>query len=158
MIEVAFETLRTVTDDIIISVRNQDQRYDLDTTHVVDRYRGMGPLAGLDAAFARARHDWLFVLACDMPQISHADIEVIVDRCVAPVEAVVARDADGLMQPLCGCYFRPAVERQVKALLQRRHLSMMGLLHRLEVEAVALPEASLVNVNRPADLLMLSIL
>ena len=158
MIEVAYETLRAVADDIVVSVRNDGQRYDLEAEHVVDRYRGMGPLAGLDAGFNRVRHDWVFVLACDMPQIRSSDVQRIAEHCSPPTEAVVAMDHEGLVQPLCACYFRPAVERQARGLLQRRHLSMMGLLQNLDVTTVALSESSLVNVNARADLQLLSLL
>lgn len=157
MIEMAYEALRAVTDDVIVSVRHEQQRYDVQAAYVVDRYRRMGPLAGLDAGFARARHDWLFVVACDMPLISGADVEMIIDGRRPGVDAVVARDVDGLMQPLCACYHRPVVGRQAKLLLQQRHLSMMGLLERLKVQTVRLSETALINVNRRADLQMISL-
>ncbi len=118
----------------------------------------MGPLAGLDAGFGRVRNDWVFVLACDMPQIRSADVTRIAERCAPPAEAVVAMDSDRMTQPLCGCYYRPAAERRTKTLLQRRHLSMMGLLKKLEVATVAVSDSSLVNVNRPMDLQLLSLL
>ncbi len=158
MIERAFETVSTVTDDVIVSVRYGNQRYEIDAEHVADRYRGLGPLAGLDAGFRRARHDWVFVLACDLPQISHPDVRRLVEHCASGAEAVVAIDADERPQPLCACYYRPAAERHVKQLLQRRHLSMMGLLQHLDVVKVPLSEEALVNVNRRADLKMLSLL
>lgn len=158
MIEIAYDALRSVTDDIIISVRQDDQSYDLDAQYVVDRYRRMGPLAGLDAGLAVARQDWVFVVACDMPRICQDDVEAIIGQCAPPTDAVVATDADGMVHPLCGCYYRPTVAPRVKALLQQRHLSMMGLLDRLVVQSVPLSGASLFNVNRPADLVLLSLL
>ncbi|MDX1740229.1 MAG: molybdenum cofactor guanylyltransferase [Rhodothermales bacterium] len=158
MIARAFDALSAVTDDVIVSVRYKDQRYELDAEHVADRYRGLGPLAGLDAGFRRTRHDWVFVLACDLPQISRSDIRRIAAHCTPDAEAVVAIDHDDRPQPLCACYYRPAAERHVKQLLQRRHLSMMGLLQRLDVVSVPLSEEALVNVNRRADLKMLSLL
>jgi molybdopterin-guanine dinucleotide biosynthesis protein A len=142
----------------VISVRSDDQRYDLEAQHVVDRYRGMGPLAGLEAGFRKVQSDWVFVLACDMPQISRTDVARIADRCEPPVEAVVAMDSDRMTQPLCGCYYRPAAERRAKTLLQRRHLSMMGLLNTLKVATVTVSDSALVNVNRPRDLQLLSLL
>jgi molybdopterin-guanine dinucleotide biosynthesis protein A len=158
MIERTFDTLRAVVDDVVVSVRHDSQRYDVSAEHVVDRYRGLGPLAGLDAAFSRVLHDWVFVLACDLPQCGHSDVRRIVERCEAPAEAVVAMDSDEMLQPLCGCYYKPAAEREAKQLLQRHQLSMMGLLKRLEVVPVALSEEALINVNRRADLKMLSLL
>ncbi len=158
MLERAYSTLRTITDDIVVSVRHDAQRYGIEAAHVVDRYRGLGPLAGLDAGFARTRHDWVFVLACDMPQVTAEDVARIANRCEPSADAVVAVDASEMMQPLCGCYYTPTVQKQAKQLLQRRHVSMMGLLHRLDVVTVPLSEAALVNVNRRVDLKMLSLL
>ena len=158
MISVAYQALRTVTDDIIVSVRQEEQEYDVDARYVVDRYRGMGPLAGLDAAFRVARNDWLVVLACDMPNVGQLEVNTIVAECRHGGEAVVATDEDGLVQPLCAAYYRPAALPPTKLLLQRRHLSMMGLLDQLAVRTVRLSENSLFNVNRPVDLYLLSLL
>ncbi len=158
MIQVAYDALKAVTDDIIVSVRSPEQRYDLDVTYVTDRYRGMGPLAGLEAGFRVAKHDWLLVLACDMPLVSPNDVETLLEARASGVDAVVAIDEDGLTQPLCGCYSRAAAARHAKSLLQRRQLSMMGLLDRIEFRTVALSEMALVNVNRPADLEFYSLL
>lgn len=35
-----------------------------------DAIPGIGPLAGLESGLGAARHDWVFLLACDMPHFS----------------------------------------------------------------------------------------
>ena len=158
MIRKAYTALCAVTDDIVISVRHESQRYDLEATYVADRYRGMGPLAGLDAGFTAAQHDWLCVLACDMPLVHPSDVRSILDAREDGIGGIVSVDSEGMRQPLCGCYYRPTVELHAKSLLQSRHLSMMGLLERIKVREVVVEGTSLINVNRPADLEFYSLL
>src|SRR5215204_553972 len=64
------EELAQVADDVMLVVGEEAPSPRSDLRLVRDRVSGYGPLGGLDAALAAARHDALLVVACDMPFIT----------------------------------------------------------------------------------------
>src|SRR5690606_20855922 len=62
------------TDDLIISCNRNPEDYRRYADRLVsDSEPGFpGPLAGVLAGLAAARHDWVLVLACDAPRIDQA--------------------------------------------------------------------------------------
>ena len=71
---------------------------------ITDRFAGRGPALGLDAALARAKNEWVFLLACDMPLLSPELIRAVAELrngydCVVPV-------TDAVMQTTCSLYKR----------------------------------------------------
>ncbi|MBV4552933.1 molybdenum cofactor guanylyltransferase MobA [Pseudomonas sp. SWRI102] len=62
---------RTLSDDLIISCNRNPERYALYADQLVHDEEGdfPGPLAGIRAGLRVARHPYLLVLPCDVPQI-----------------------------------------------------------------------------------------
>jgi molybdopterin-guanine dinucleotide biosynthesis protein A len=111
-----------------------------------------GPLAGIRACMQRARTDWILALACDMPRITAAALTELCQAAGPDVEAVVARGPDGRVHPLPGCY-RVALLPMVENQLESGRLALHEFLERVQrVSIVDLPDAVLVNINRPKDL------
>ena len=70
---------------------------------------GFGAWSGIETALAHARSEWLFILACDLPFVSTEFLQLLAGFMNDDTEAVVARQADGRLQPLCAFYrVRPA--------------------------------------------------
>jgi molybdopterin-guanine dinucleotide biosynthesis protein A len=71
--------VRPLTDDLIISCNRNLPRYQAYADHLVeDRQQDFpGPLAGVLAGLAQARHAQMLVLACDAPNIDQALIEAL---------------------------------------------------------------------------------
>jgi molybdopterin-guanine dinucleotide biosynthesis protein A len=124
---------------------------------IPDRVTDHGPLGGLEAALDAAGSDPLLLLACDMPNISHALVVHLLAELVG-VDAVVPRTERGY-HPLCAAYAsscRPHVQQR----LARRQLRMLDLLDDLRVRVVDVGmlmrlgggDQLLANVNTPADL------
>jgi|SRR5579871_1915185 len=118
---------------------------------------GCGPLGGLHTALTRARHDIVFVLACDMPHVTAPLVSYLVSLSDG-FDAVVPRTERGY-HPLCAVYRRtclPAVARR----LAERELQMTALFADLRVREVGADELArlgdrdrlLANVNTPAEL------
>ena len=136
------EAIAPLTDDLQIVVS--------------DIVPGCGPLGGLHAALTRARHDTLFLVACDMPYVSTALIEYLLSLA-GGVDAVVPRSKRGY-HPMCAVYTRACLEPAAARLADRR-LTMRELLENVRTRAVELeeirpfgdPEKLLANVNTPAD-------
>ena len=153
------EALEQISDDVMIAGRSPSTARPGDGRIRVleDRIPGCGPLAGIEAALAAARHRVLVVVACDMPFVGAAFLEYLAGLADA-ADAVVPVTEDGY-HPLCAAYTRgclPAVERRLAA----GQLAVRGLLDELklrivtseEIERFANPAQLLANVNTPAAL------
>jgi molybdopterin-guanine dinucleotide biosynthesis protein A len=128
-----------------------------------DEAAGHGPLAGLAAALTWADGALLFVLACDMPSIVPAAIDLVLARAVALGADVALPIAGGRAQPLFACYSaRMAAVVAGELAAGRRRASALpdaarsaGLvvvvIDERELVAVDPDLRSLVNVNSPSD-------
>lgn len=96
-----FETLRPLTDDLIISCNRNIETYrlyaDRCVTDTTPDYPG--PLAGICAGLDAARHDWLVALPCDGPQVGMPMIHALAARAQAESVPVMLR-CDGRWEPL----------------------------------------------------------
>ena len=100
--------LSTVSDEVIISLRDQSQAttFGMDPGReklVFDTVRDVGPLAGILEGCRMAESDYLFVTACDMPYLSPDVVELMFSRAMGHDAAIPSRD-DGSMEPLCSVY------------------------------------------------------
>jgi molybdopterin-guanine dinucleotide biosynthesis protein A len=159
------EELSRIADDIMIigdgtttpgPTERRTQHGDVVVRVVPDRVRDCGPLAGLDAAFAAARHDVLVVVACDMPFVTTAFLAHLLSLTV-DADAVVPRTEDGY-HPLCAAYTR-ACRPVVAERLARGRLSVVEMFDDVRVRVVPMSEINtfggsrlLANVNTPAAL------
>jgi molybdopterin-guanine dinucleotide biosynthesis protein A len=128
-----------------------------------DRVEHCGPLGGLDAALAAARHDRLVLLACDMPFVTAAFLAHLL-ALTGNADAAVPRTERGY-HPLCAAYTRgcqPAIARR----LAGGQLSMVGMLQEVrvcdvdaaDIERFGDPRRLLANLNTPADIEALGML
>ena len=117
-----------------------------------DLYPGMGPLAGLHAAFCAVDSEALLVLPCDLPFFTEQAAEYLLDHMPEDADALVCIDSTGRIHPLCGIYRRsvlPALEARLKA----GKLRVMSFLYSLNwkglQDAEILPDKLFLNVNSP---------
>ena len=130
----------------------------IDDLHIVvsDIVPGCGPLGGLHAALTAARHDTLFLIACDMPYVPTAFVAYLLSLA-GDADAVVPQSERGY-HPLCAVYTRACLEPAAERLADRR-LTMVGLVNSVRTRIVPVedirrfgePEWLLANVNTPAD-------
>jgi molybdopterin-guanine dinucleotide biosynthesis protein A len=151
----AFERLRSVCPSTYVSVR-ADQRNEparAGLPQLVDLHEGIGPLAGILAAQARHPDAAWLVLACDLPFLDEATLELLLAQRDANADATAFRSShDGLPEPLCAIYEpRTCVELERRAssglycprkFLIQSHTRLLDLPHR----------AALDNVNTPDEL------
>jgi molybdopterin-guanine dinucleotide biosynthesis protein A len=123
---------------------------------VVDHYPGAGPLAGMHAGFIAAHHPWVWVVACDLPDVEPALLELLVSMAEG-VDAVVPI-VGGEQQGLCALY-RCDLAPRIEALLQTNVHSVRALLAAIGVRYLDESELRRVdpqlrsfrNLNTPAD-------
>ncbi|MEE1865213.1 molybdenum cofactor guanylyltransferase MobA [Pseudomonas auratipiscis] len=93
--------VRPLTDDLIISCnRNHDQYRPFADQLVSDAHADFpGPLAGVLAGLAVARHRWMLVLACDAPLIDQALIGDLMNQANEQDQPAMVRQG-GFWQPM----------------------------------------------------------
>jgi molybdopterin-guanine dinucleotide biosynthesis protein A len=126
----------------------------LDCPVIVDRRPGLGPLGGLLSACEELRSEWIFAVAGDAPNVDGAVFDALRLHASDDVDAVVPAHAGGI-EPLAALYRRAALEREGYDVLQADR-SMHGLLARIRVRRVAMPQERFLNVNTFADLATLN--
>jgi molybdopterin-guanine dinucleotide biosynthesis protein A len=108
---------------------------ELDVQVVSDLFQQKGPLGGIHAACVAAISSHLWIVGCDMPCISAAAAEAMVEICrEANVDAVIPEIA-GRLHPLHGIYARN-VGAEAELLLQKQSYRLMSLLDYLDWQPV----------------------
>jgi molybdenum cofactor guanylyltransferase len=122
-----YEQLAQRFDEILISTNEPEKHAFLNATTVPDRVPGKGPLMGIASAVEAARHECVFVTACDIP---------VVDLDTVARMLVLAKDYDCVIpmssvghEPLFAVYRKSAVpamhrvleggERRISAVFPR---------------------------------------
>lgn len=154
-LEFAFELLQTVTDRTFVS-RRADQDGDPVRRRfpgIVDRYDGIGPVAGILSAFdAHPGVDWL-VLACDLPNVDADTLTALVAGRDSERPFTAYRSSyDGLPEPLCAIYGRDS-RAIVRAFVDDGVVCPRKILIRSDTALLVQADpSSLDNVNTPDDL------
>jgi len=137
---------------VLLSTGDPSLTEGLSVEYTPDLYPGMGPLAGLHAAFCAVDSEALLVLPCDLPFFTEQAVEYLLDCMPEDVDALVCMDSTGRVHPLCGIY-RRSVLPALEARLQARELRVMSFLYSLNwkglQDAEILPDKLFLNVNSP---------
>lgn len=140
---------RPLSDDLIISCnRNQEHYAPYADQLVADQEQDFqGPLAGIRAGMAAARHEQMLVLPCDAPLVDHALIESLLAQ--AGSQPVVIRQ-NGYWQPLF-CLLPTRLRDDLEQAWQSGERSPQRWFGRLTPIAVDCPaqDSRLANLNTP---------
>ncbi len=143
-------------DEVFISGRREGDYHAFGCPVVRDAEAGVGPLAGLAAAWEASRAPLLLVLAVDLPRMNRTVLASLLAACSAE-RGAVARVA-GRVEPLVAVYPRAAAAR-VRELLAAGRRAAGELAARCAqaglvgwVDLPAAQAAAFLNWNRPEDL------
>lgn len=125
---------------------------------VYDETPGLGPLGGLVSGLKAARTPWLFMVACDMPNLDPNVIARVVSERGPGVTAVVPESAGGLES--CHALYARAALPAIEAAMAEGERAPHRLFRRLHARIVAKDDIaaldptfrSLANLNTPDDL------
>ena len=128
----------------------------LPVTH--DRYRGLGPLAGIHAALLEISTERAFIVACDMPNLSPELIHYLCSMNSQEYDVIIPWLERG-QEPLFGIYHKRSLD-VITRCLERKHCQIIGALENLRVRRVSQEEilavtgdlACFKNINCPEDL------
>ncbi|WP_397451147.1 molybdenum cofactor guanylyltransferase MobA [Pseudomonas sp. NA-150] len=147
------DTVRPLTDDLIISCnRNQDRYQSFADRLVSDEQLDFpGPLAGVLAGLALAHHRWVLVLACDAPRIDRPLIEQLLNGASGTSPLMVQQA--GQWQPMFSL-IPSALLPALRASWDQGERSLLRVLlqHDLRALDCAADDLRLTNFNSP-DLL-----
>ena len=105
-------------DEILLSVRKQEDYPDICIPHIPDLFPGCGPLAGIHSAMIHSRNPLVFVVACDMPFLSWKTVEEMYSYYKEGSDAVIPVAEDGTRHTVCGLYHKkilPLLEQQLQS-------------------------------------------
>lgn len=115
---------------------------------IEERFPGMGPLSGIEAALRSGLADWCLVLACDMPGADAVSLRALLEHARGPdADAAVTVSPGGRPEPLCAVY-HARLAPQAEALLVAGRRAVRELLDRIRWRPFPAPHADFAaNVN-----------
>ncbi|MDB6145309.1 MAG: mobA [Pseudomonas sp.] len=150
LIAYVHDTVRPLTDDLIISCnRNQDRYQTFADQLVGDEQQDFpGPLAGVLAGLAVARHGWVLVLACDAPRVDQALIQQLLNGAEGASPLMVRQE--GQWQPMFSL-IRTALLPALRDRWDQGERSLLRALkaHDLRALDCAADDLRLTNFNTP---------
>jgi len=147
--------LEGITDRVYVSSR-QEQQDDPERSrfeNIVDRYEGIGPIAGiLSAMDAHPETDWL-VVACDLPNIDERTLSFLIERSKPEKPFTAFKSSyDGLPEPLCALY-RLGSRAVIRQFVEDGIVCPRKILIRSDTALLEQPDPlALDNINTPDDL------
>lgn len=148
------ERLRPQVQTLLVNANRNLAAYGaFDLPVIADALSGhQGPLAGMAAALAASRTEWLLTAPCDTPFLPH-DLTARLAAAAADGEhsAVVARTA-GALQPLCCLLHRSLLEDLQAYLEDGGRKTRDWLAHHAAVRVDFDDEEAFLNINAPDTL------
>lgn len=147
------ERLRPQVDEILINANRSHDRYQALAPVISDNNRDyLGPLAGMQAGLAAARHDWVLFVPCDGPALP-TDLMSRFRAALTPAtELVVAHDGDWL-QPVVALLHTSLLPSLSAALAGgERKIDIWFARHNMAVVSFADQPDAFINLNSPDEL------
>lgn len=153
LIDHVLERLRPQVDEVLINANRSQTRYQALATVISDDNPDyLGPLAGMQAGLAAARHDWVLFVPCDGPALPHDLMSRFRAALTPDTELVVAHDGDWL-QPVVALLHKSLLPSLTHALAEgERKIDIWFARHRMAVVSFADQPDAFINLNSPAEL------
>ncbi len=138
VIEGIVETLRDITDEMLV-VTNTFAEYEfLQLPLIADNWKGgLGPLAGIEAGLTASKTEYNLIVACDMPFIS-IELGRYLLSCLDESQAVVPQ-IEETRHPLFAAY-RREVLGEVRKSLEKKELGIWRFLRNVDLKTVTKDE------------------
>jgi molybdopterin-guanine dinucleotide biosynthesis protein A len=158
LLERALEVARAVTSDVRIV--GDAATFAAFGPVVEDVFRGCGPLGGIHAALRASSAEVNLMLAVDVPFVSPALLQYLIERARGERDAAVTvARAGGGWQPLCAVYRRKFFDEAEPALRAGRYkidalfgATQVQRISEDELESAGFSATMFRNLNTPAEL------
>lgn len=153
LIDHVLDRLRPQVDEVLINANRSQDSYQALATVISDNNPDyLGPLAGMQAGLAAARHDWVLFVPCDGPALPHDLMSRFRAALIPQTELVVAHDGDWL-QPVVALLHKSLLPSLTLALAEgERKIDIWFARHRMAVVNFADQPDAFINLNSPAEL------
>lgn len=150
--------LQKLSDDVLVVTGTERRYQELLTVPIFsDEIRNIGPLGGLYTGLKHARFPYSLAIACDMPFVNRAVIDLLKDNAEGSVKAVVPSIQNHRV-PTCALYHKDCLSVIEKLQAQGR-FSLQALLDSIPIKILSEDELravdptlrSFVNINTQAD-------
>lgn len=155
-IERIYRQLSDIFEDILLVTNTPEVYRFLPCSTVPDIYPGLGSLAGIHAGLRNSKTPYIFVVACDMPNLDMALIRCLVGSING--QDVIIPESDGGLEPLHAVYGKSALPVMEEALAKgnRKIVACCAklnatILHRDAVAMIDPEFRSFANINTPED-------
>jgi molybdopterin-guanine dinucleotide biosynthesis protein A len=157
VLECVAKELGAVTSSVtLVGAREQ---YALSLANVPDIHEKWGALGGIHAALSAAESDWIIVIACDLPFVTHDLFERLQSLIDDSIDAIVPVQLDGRPQPVCAFYRREMCLPEMDRLISAGEHTPRALLANVRTRYVQFSELSdlpgaeqfFFNLNTPED-------
>ena len=161
LIEHIIDQLEPLFENIIISANSPSDFTPLRLQVCGDVLPGGGPLAGLHSGLKASNDEYVFVTACDMPNISVELINKMRETIHEKKPDAVVVKRNGFIEPFHAFYSReiiPQIEQfAASAAAENTSCGIFAFLKQINPAAVeSLDEQIFCNINSPEDLASLS--
>lgn len=140
---------------VFVSVRadQADETQRARFPQIVDRYEGLGPVAGILSALESDPDAAWLIVACDLPNLDTATVRYLLDNRSGSKPVTAFRSSsDGLPEPLCAVY-EPESLAIIRAFVAEGLHCPRKMLIRSDAHLLEQPNPrALDNVNTPEDL------
>ena len=161
-LENASDALKSHCREVKIVI-NKSQTYFIEKlpheiSYIFDVYKNRGALGGINAALKECKTEFAVILAIDLPFVTSKTIESLAKIALSEnFAAIVPRQSDRRLQPLCAVYrVKDCLPATEKLLSKNISVSMHDFLEMIESKVIEAGDLSrdkdlFANVNSPAD-------
>lgn len=151
----AVHLLETFVDRVFVSTRvdQQDEPERSKFQQIVDRYQGLGPLAGIMSAMEEYPNAGWLVIACDLPYVDELTIRYLLDSRSSDHPFTAYKSSiDGQPEPLCA-FYSAGTAAIIQAFVEDGLICPRKILIRSDTHLLDQPNPeALDNINTPEDL------
>lgn len=156
LLELALRVLGPQVDDLLV-IGDPVKYAHLHVPTLPDTRPDAGPLGGIVTALTHARHQRVFIIACDMPHLN-GDLFRFLKNTWRQEDHALVPQCDGHFQPLAALYTKACLGTMSEELAQYR-LKVSDALDKVNARYVQVcpgegpwPSNLFRNINTPADL------
>jgi molybdenum cofactor guanylyltransferase len=147
------DRLRPQVDEVLSNANRSEERYRA-LAPVIDDGNGnfLGPLAGMQAGLAAARHDWVLFVPCDGPGLPMDLMSRFRAALTPDIELVVAHDGSHL-QPVVALLHKSLLPSLRQTLAEgERKIACWFARHRMAVVSFVDQPDAFINLNDQTEL------
>ncbi len=142
LIEHVYNIVSQFTNDILISANSSEYDF-LNCQTVCDRYKNIGPVAGIYSGLIKSEYEKNIVISCDTPFVSKEILEKIISKS-GNFEITITRHKK-FLNPLIGIYSKKNIPVFKEAILNKNY-SIRRIINKTKLNVIDI-DKDIFNIN-----------